>query len=136
MQKDDIQLESPNQMVHPLGKLTLDGPGLRRLEDLTRQVYASDSRPWVIGYSGGKDSTALLQLGWNALADLPAAQRTKPVYVISSDTLVESPVIVKQIQTTHERIKEAAATNGLPFFTEIVRPNVSDSFWVNLIGKG
>lgn len=122
--------------MHPLGKLTLSGDKLRAIEDLTRRVYASDSRPWVIGYSGGKDSTALLQLVWYSLAALPPEQRQKPVYVISSDTLVESPVIVQQIQATHDRIKNTAERERLPFFTEIVRPTVTDSFWVNLLGKG
>ena len=122
--------------VHPLGKLTLDASGLKRIEELTRKVYLGDSRPWVVGYSGGKDSTALLQLIWNSLLGMPAAQRMKPVYVISSDTLVESPVIVQQIQSTHERIRTTAEREGLPFVTEIVRPQVTDSFWVNLIGKG
>ena len=62
-----------------------------------RRAYLRDERPWVIGYSGGKDSTCALQLIWRALAGLPAADRTKPVYVLSSDTLVETPVIVDYI---------------------------------------
>src|SRR5436309_2032365 len=112
MQKDDARPNGNGETVHPLGRLTLDGQGLRKIEELTRKVYASDSRPWVIGYSGGKDSTALLQLVWNSLAELPPERRQKPVYVISSDTLVESPVIVQQIQTTHERIRTTAAREG------------------------
>ena len=31
-----------------------------------RKVYLSDNRPWIIGFSGGKDSTCLVQLVWNA----------------------------------------------------------------------
>ena len=60
-------------------------------------VYKSDSRPWIIGYSGGKDSTTALQLIWYAIEDLPPSERTKQIYVISSDTLVETPVIVDYI---------------------------------------
>jgi DNA sulfur modification protein DndC len=119
-----------------LGPLTLDGETLRGLEELTRAVYLSDSRPWVIGYSGGKDSTALLQLIWLSLKGLEPEKRLKPVYVISSDTLVESPLIVRQIQTTLDRIKATAEREGMPVYTEIVRPRVDDSFWVNLIGRG
>jgi DNA sulfur modification protein DndC len=73
---------------------------------------------------------------WHALSALPREKLTKPIYVISSDTLVESPVIVEQIRTTLKRIDEAAAKCGLPFKTDIVRPDVRDTFWVNLIGKG
>jgi DNA sulfur modification protein DndC len=101
-----------------------------------REVYLSDARPWVVGYSGGKDSTCALQLVWTALSALPIAQRTKPVYVISSDTLVETPVIVRYIDVTLERIEKAALEQGLPFKTQKVVPNVDRSFWVNLIGKG
>lgn len=49
-----------------------------------QSVYLGDSRPWVLGYSGGKDSTTALQLIWTALSKLPRESLTKPVYVISS----------------------------------------------------
>ncbi len=58
-----------------------------------QSLYRSDSLPWIVGYSGGKDSTASLQLIWKAVATLPAEQRTKDIHVISTDTLVENPVI-------------------------------------------
>lgn len=101
-----------------------------------REVYLSDSRPWVVGYSGGKDSTCALQLVWTALSALPVAERMKPIYVISSDTLVETPVIVRYIDVTLARIEKAAEEQKLPFKTQKVVPNVDRSFWVNLIGKG
>jgi len=72
---------------------------LADIHDEIRQTYLEYPYPWVIGYSGGKDSTTALQLVWNALREIPEAQRielkkTKPIYVISTDTLVETPVIV------------------------------------------
>ena len=48
-----------------------------------RDVYLSDSRPWILGYSGGKDSTCMVQLVWKALSDLPPDRLVKKVYVIS-----------------------------------------------------
>ena len=116
--------------------MTLTGELLQALARQTQATYLADSRPWVIGYSGGKDSTVAVQHVWHALSALPADRLTKPVYVISSDTLVESPVIVEQIRTTLKRIEAAAADRGLPFKTDIVQPDVRDTFWVNLIGKG
>ena len=101
-----------------------------------QQVYLNDSRPWVVGYSGGKDSTTALQLVWYALAELPPDQRQKPVYVITSDTLVETPVIVNYITSTLERIEQKAKETGMPFRTDIVTPEIDQTFWVNLIGKG
>jgi len=56
-------------------------------------LYLADDIPWVIGYSGGKDSTAVLQLAWMALKKIPAKKRTKIVHVISTDTLVENPIV-------------------------------------------
>ena len=111
----------------------------RTLDDIHREiqeVYLKNARPWVIGYSGGKDSTTALQLIWYALAELPPEERKYPVYVISSDTLVETPIIVNYIVNTLERIETTASEQEMPFQTDIVRPKVDDTFWVNLIGRG
>ena len=101
-----------------------------------QEVYLENARPWVIGYSGGKDSTTALQLIWYALAELSPEQRKYPVYVISSDTLVETPVIVSYITGTLDRIKIVAREQKMPFQTALVRPRIDDTFWVNLIGRG
>jgi len=83
------------------------------LEEI-RQVYRQHAFPWVIGYSGGKDSTTALQLVWLALAGLPPEERTRPVHVISSDTLVETPMIVDYINDALDRINRVAATQNMP----------------------
>ena len=111
----------------------------RTLDDIHREiqeVYLENARPWVIGYSGGKDSTTALQLIWYALAELPPEQRKYPIYVISSDTLVETPVIVSYITDTLGRLEEVARKEKMPFQTDIVRPKIENTFWVNLLGKG
>jgi DNA sulfur modification protein DndC len=101
-----------------------------------QNVYLNYSLPWVIGYSGGKDSTATLQLIWNALLQLPAEKRTNPVYVISSDTLVETPVIVNYISRAIEQMNTSAKAAGLNLTAHKLNPELQDTFWVNLIGKG
>ncbi len=101
-----------------------------------REVYLSDKRPWVVGFSGGKDSTCALQMVWMALSGLPKEHRQKPVYVISSDTLVETPIIVRYIDATLDRIDSASKEQGLPFRSQKVMPTTDRSFWVNLIGRG
>lgn len=101
-----------------------------------QEVYLSDERPWVIGYSGGKDSTCAMQLVWEAIAELPPETRQKTVYVISSDTLVETPVIVDFIDQTLQRINEAADQKKMPFQTQKLTPLLTQTFWVNLIGRG
>ena len=106
------------------------------LEARVRRAYAQDHRPWVIGYSGGKDSTCALQLIWRAIAGLPAEERQKPIFVLSSDTLVETPVIVNYIDEAIAKINQSAGKQDLPITAKKVVPDVSDSFWVNLIGRG
>ena len=81
---------------------------ITEIYDEITSFYKTDRRPWVIGFSGGKDSTVALQLVWEALARLPEAKRTKPVHVISSDTLVESPVITAYIGSILAKINAAA----------------------------
>lgn len=117
-----------------------DGEPLSQVVDLLiaeiRELYCADQVPWVVGYSGGKDSTAVLQLVWLALRGLPADQRSKPVYVISTDTLVENPVVAAWVTSSLEAMQAAADAEGLPIAPNRLTPEVEDTFWVNLIGKG
>lgn len=105
------------------------------LEEI-RQLYRQQPFPWVIGYSGGKDSTTTLQLIWRALEGLPSEERTKPVHVISSDTLVETPKIVDYINDALDRINRVSAEQNMPFMARKLTPILDDTFWVNLIGRG
>ncbi|PJJ30119.1 DNA phosphorothioation system sulfurtransferase DndC [Lacrimispora celerecrescens] len=106
------------------------------LMETVRNLYLVDDIPWVIGYSGGKDSTATLQLVWLSLSTLPKEQLKKPVHIINTDTLVESPVISKWVQNSLNLMDKAAVEQGLPFLTHSLTPAYNNTFWVNLIGKG
>lgn len=105
------------------------------IEDMRCQ-YLQDDRPWVIGFSGGKDSTCTLQLAYYMLKSLPAEQRTKKIFVLSSDTLVEAPVVGIRQKRICDMIRKAAADDGLPICVEVLRPDISETFWVNMIGRG
>lgn len=104
--------------------------------NITKDLYLADSIPWVIGYSGGKDSTATVQIVWNALNQLAPHERQKTVYIISNDTLVESPVVAAWLSQSLNRMKKAAAASGLPIEVHQLKPDINDTFWVNLIGRG
>ena len=104
--------------------------------DEIKQTYLRYPLPWVIGYSGGKDSTAVMQLIWTALKQLDPDERTKPVYVIASDTRVETPVIVDHIDNTLSKVNSASDEQNLPFSAQKVMPNLDETFWVNLLGRG
>ena len=101
-----------------------------------QELYCLDEIPWVVGYSGGKDSTATLQLIWNAIAELPPEKKTKPIHVITTDTLVENPVVSVWVRHSLERMRVAAEEQGMPIQAHLLYPAIKDTFWVNLIGKG
>ncbi len=113
-----------------------DSRSIEDIYDEVREVYRRYPQPWVVGYSGGKDSTATLQIIWKALEGLPTEERQKPVFVIASDTQVETPVIIDYLDSTIRRINETAEERGLPFQAQKVSPELNGSFWVNLIGRG
>lgn len=121
-------------------KSAFDEHGLAKTVDSLceeiRELYLCDSVPWVVGYSGGKDSSAVLQLVWLAISKLPIEQRTKPVHVISTDTLVEQPIVSMWVDASHQKIREAAEKQQMPVSPNKLMPAVKDTFWVNLIGKG
>ncbi|MBF6547608.1 DNA phosphorothioation system sulfurtransferase DndC [Nocardia brasiliensis] len=109
------------------------------IAELTAEVqdlYTADDVPWVVGYSGGKDSTATLQLVWLALQQLPAEKRTKTVHVISTDTLVENPVVAAWVTQSLDTMRSAAEQQQLPIEPHRLTPKIDETFWVNLIGRG
>lgn len=111
-----------------------------RIQDLVSQriaaAYFADDRPWVIGYSGGKDSTFLLQAVYRWISETPRAKRIKPVHVLACDTRVELPSMTAHIEGEMERVAEAAKRDELPVHCQIITPDINDTFWVNLLGRG
>lgn len=106
------------------------------LMETIQNLYLSDDIPWMIGYSGGKDSTAALQLVWMSIEGLPVGQRKKPIHVMNTDTLVESPVVSKWVERSLETMRIAAREKHLPIIPERLIPDYNNTFWVNLIGRG
>lgn len=107
------------------------------MSEIIRRLFLEDSIPWVLGYSGGKDSTATLQLVWMAIAALPLEQRNhKIIHVISTDTLVESPVVSKWVEDSLRHMAEAANQQNMPIIPHRLTPETKDTFWVKLLGRG
>ena len=106
------------------------------LQEEIRALYLADTVPWIVGYSGGKDSTATLQLIWSAIAELSAEQQTKTVHVISTDTLVENPIVAAWVSTSMRSMGKNATDANIPVKPRLLRPQIAESFWVNLIGRG
>ncbi|MFB2975519.1 DNA phosphorothioation system sulfurtransferase DndC [Microseira sp. BLCC-F43] len=109
---------------------------IQKLTEEIQELYCQDEIPIVIGWSGGKDSTCILQLVWYAIAALPPEKRTKTIHVITNDTLVENPIVSAWVRKSLNRMKTAAKEQGMPVETHLTHPAVQDTFWVGLIGKG
>ena len=77
-----------------------------------------------------------MSLIYHALLGLDKEQLTKHIYVVSSDTLVETPVVVDMILSVLETINIQAKEHGLPITGHPVRPQPDQTFWVNLLGRG
>ncbi|MBE6050178.1 MAG: DNA phosphorothioation system sulfurtransferase DndC [Clostridium sp.] len=101
-----------------------------------KMVYLNDTRPWVIGYSGGKDSTTVVQLAFTMLQNLSPEERHKAIYVVSSDTLIENPIVLAYLRENSKLIAEGAKEQNLPLYTHMVHPDYNNTFWTNVIGKG
>ena len=112
------------------------------IDELVDQFEFADEsdRPWIIGFSGGKDSTVLLTLVWMALLKLketiPNYQFKRNVYVVCNDTLVENPIITSYVDDVLKTIERAAVDSGLPIFVKKTTPKLEETFWINVIGKG
>ena len=109
---------------------------IEELIDEIKYVYQSDRRPWVIGYSGGKDSTTVVELVYKMLLTLPKKERNKNVYIVSSDTLIENPLIKIYLSKMNKLLGEAAVNDDLPIISTMVTPPADNSFWANVIGRG
>lgn len=110
---------------------------IQQVESIIQELYLEDSIPWICGYSGGKDSTAIVQLVWNALKGIPKDKLKKKVHVINTDTLVESPVVSSWAKNSLQKMEELS----LKYLDGVIvphqlKPAITDTFWVNLIGKG
>ena len=103
-----------------------------------KKLYTKDARPFAIGYSGGKDSSAVVNLVFEALLELKeeGAELNKAVYVIFSDTLLEMDPVIEYIHETLRKMETFSAIHGLPVKVLRAMPEVKESFWSLLIGKG
>lgn len=104
--------------------------------DLRDEYLAPHDHPWIVGFSGGKDSTLVAHLVFEALLDLPPSDRRRRVHLVANDTLVESPLVVAHLLRVVAQVASAAEALGLPVSCRVTHPDPEHTFWVNLIGRG
>lgn len=106
------------------------------IKEEMKRVYLHDQRPWMIGYSGGKDSTLLCQLVFEMLQELPEEDRKKKVYIVTSDTLVENPIVKNYMHKMNKAINEASQQKKLNIEAHMLYPETKNTFWSLIIGLG
>lgn len=118
-----------------------DRPVEDRWRDIVRNVkeeYLSTTQeyPWIVGFSGGKDSTVVAHAVFEALLAIPPSRRTRRVHIVSNDTMVESPLVMAHLDEVSRLIEGAVDSLELPITVARTKPDLDKTFWVLLIGKG
>jgi DNA sulfur modification protein DndC len=108
----------------------------RDISNGLRTLYLEDARPWLVGFSGGKDSTFLASLVFDAVLAVPTEHRKKPVAILCTDTRVEIPAIVEMVEGALTRMRKFSQQNRLNIEVSLLKPPPEQSFWVNIIGRG
>ncbi len=105
------------------------------IEEMT-YVYKHDERPWLIGYSGGKDSSMLVSLVVDMVMRLPENKRTKKIFIVTSDTGVENPIVKRYMHLSSAKINEFSSKYNANIKADIIYPDIAQSFWSLVIGLG
>lgn len=111
----------------------------RGVRKLLREEYQADHNwPWIVGFSGGKDSTLLLHFVVNVLKRVAPEDRKREVLIVNNDTLVESPVFQDYVDNQLELLKRNLRILRLTPQVQVVQthPDVKKTFWTLLLGRG
>lgn len=104
--------------------------------DLRDEYLQPHEHPWIIGFSGGKDSTLVMHLAFEMLMSLAPHERRRPLHIVSNDTMVESPLVMAHVAAVQSDLDRAAGAWCLPIDVVTTHPDRDATFWVNLIGRG
>jgi DNA sulfur modification protein DndC len=132
MKIETLQFQ-PRAAVAPTDDLAVK---LAAAEDAIYRLY-KEGRPVFYGYSGGKDSAVITDIG------LRAARRVKdegghPISVVSTaHTRVENPEIFAHYTNELNKMGRYARKHGLPLQTAIVEPTLASTWQLKILsGRG
>lgn len=106
---------------------------IRTIEHIQKE-YLKDDIPWCLGFSGGKDSSALLKLSYIALHNLK--KRHKAINAVYCDSGVEIPLIAEYVEKTLNGLNIECCENNIPIQTFISKPKLEDRYFCKVIGRG
>ena len=112
---------------------------IQTIKDVIKAQWLEEdgSRPWILGYSAGKDSTCLLHLVVLTLLSLPPEdRRRRPFVVTMGDTLVENPVMQAHADKMWALLQEFIPQVLPEAIFVRTSPALDQTFWVLLLGKG
>ena len=76
-------------------------------KEIAEEYAQPHERPWIVGFSGGKDSTLVAHLVIEHLLSIPRSDRTRAVHIVANDTLVESRIFGSGYSLTALSVGEA-----------------------------
>lgn len=109
-------------------------PVLQAIEDAQSAFEQNPNSKWIIGFSGGKDSSAMLKI--LLAAAMKASTRPTEISIIYCDTGVENPVLDDYVKELFFRLEAEINASNLPFKTHFLRAPISERFFVKVIGRG
>src|SRR5665648_322985 len=98
---------------------------------LIEKEYLSNEIPWSLCFSGGKDSSAMLKLTYNAIVNIK--NPNKLINVVYCDTGVEIPIITSFVKKTFSKFKNEIIKLDLPIKINIVEPKLENRFFSKVI---
>ena len=105
--------------------------------DLRSLFMETGDIPWVVGLSGGKDSTAVTMRMLETIESLPPPiRRRKRCFVTCVNTLVEAPPVIDHVHEFISELQDYVRDKELPVEVVELVPEVDQTFWSNLIGRG
>ena len=105
--------------------------------DLPTLYKETGDIPWVVGLSGGKDSTAVTMHMLETLEGLPPPiRRRKKCFVTCVNTLVEAPPVINHVHQFIDALRTYVRDRELSVEVVELVPEVDQTFWTNLIGRG
>lgn len=90
-----------------------------------------------VSFSGGKDSAVVANLSLVAAVQAVREGLTPRIIVTSSDTLVESPEVVRHVKTELAKMRAYGKQRGVDIQTHIVNPTLLSTWQVKVLsGRG